>query len=108
MNIKILLRTHSGVVVKSNTVCSDAARVRIQPNTNITLNLYNIKPLLRSIPRCSFSAVQSRPINIHVCSMWQMLRVYGVRGNLVESSAEIFCIDSRACIRVGNDLSVSG
>ena len=36
--------------------------------------------------------------------MWQMLRVYGVRGKLLEA-VQSFYIDSRECVRVGNDAS---
>ena len=35
--------------------------------------------------------------------MWQMLRVYGVRGKLLKP-VQSFNIDSRACVRVGNDV----
>ena len=41
-------------------------------------------------------------INRH--GMWQMLRVYGVGGKLLKS-VQSFYIDSRACVRVGNDVS---
>ena len=36
--------------------------------------------------------------------MWQMLRVYGVGGKLLKP-VECFYVDSRACVRVGNDVS---
>ena len=36
--------------------------------------------------------------------MWQMLRVYGVGGKLLKA-VQSFYVDSRACVRVGNDLS---
>ena len=36
--------------------------------------------------------------------MWQMLRVYGVEGKLLKA-VRSFYIDSRACVRVGNDVS---
>ena len=36
--------------------------------------------------------------------MWQMLRVYGVRGKLLKAGKS-FYVDSRACVRVGNDVS---
>ena len=36
--------------------------------------------------------------------MWQMLRVYGVGGELVKA-VQSFYVDSRACGRVGNDVS---
>ena len=35
--------------------------------------------------------------------MWQMLRVYGVGGKLLK--VQNFYIDSRACVRVGNNAS---
>ena len=38
--------------------------------------------------------------------MWQMLRVYGVRGKLLKE-VQSFYEDSRACVRVGNDVSES-
>ena len=38
--------------------------------------------------------------------MWQMLRVYGVRGKLLKA-VQSFYVDSRACVRVGNDVSES-
>ena len=41
-------------------------------------------------------------INRH--DMWQMLRVYGVGGNLLKA-VQSFYIDSRACAWVGNDVS---
>ena len=36
--------------------------------------------------------------------MWQMLRVYGVGGKLLKA-VQSFYLDSRACDRVGNDVS---
>ena len=36
--------------------------------------------------------------------MWQMLRVYGVGGKLLKAVLS-FCVDSRACVPVGNDVS---
>ena len=36
--------------------------------------------------------------------MWQMLRVYGVGGKLLKA-VQSFYIDSRAFVRVGNDVS---
>ena len=36
--------------------------------------------------------------------MWQMLRVYGVRGKLLKA-VRSFYVESRACVRVGNDVS---
>ena len=36
--------------------------------------------------------------------MWQMLRVYGVGGKLLKA-VQCFYVDSRACVRVGNDVS---
>ena len=36
--------------------------------------------------------------------MWQMLRVYRVGGKLLKA-VQSFYIDSRACVRVGNDVS---
>ena len=35
--------------------------------------------------------------------MWQMLRVYGVGGKLLKA-VQSFYVDSRACVRVGNDV----
>ena len=36
--------------------------------------------------------------------MWQILRVYGVGGKLLKA-VQRFYVDSRACVRVGNDVS---
>ena len=36
--------------------------------------------------------------------MWQMLRVYGVGGKLLKA-VQSFYVDSRACVRLGNDVS---
>ena len=36
--------------------------------------------------------------------MWQMLRVHGVGGKLLKA-VQSFYIDSRACVRVGNNVS---
>ena len=36
--------------------------------------------------------------------MWQMLRVYGVGGKLL-NAVQNFYVDSMACVRVGNDVS---
>ena len=36
--------------------------------------------------------------------MWQILRVYGVGGKLLKA-VQSFYVDSRACVRVGNDVS---
>ena len=41
-------------------------------------------------------------IDLH--GMWQMLRVYGVGGKLLKAVQSIH-VDSRACVRVGNDVS---
>ena len=38
--------------------------------------------------------------------MWQMLRVYGVGRKLLKA-VQSFYVDSRACVRVGNDVSES-
>ena len=35
--------------------------------------------------------------------MWQMLRVYVVGGKLLKA-VQSFYVDSRACVRVGNDV----
>ena len=37
-------------------------------------------------------------------SMWQMLRVYGVGGKLLKAVQSLY-IDSRTCVRMGNDVS---
>ena len=37
-------------------------------------------------------------------SMWQMLRVYGVGGKLLKAVQSVY-VDSRACVRVGNDVT---
>ena len=36
--------------------------------------------------------------------MWQMQRVYGVGGKLL-TAVQNFYVDSRACVRVGNEVS---
>ena len=36
--------------------------------------------------------------------MWQMLRLYGVRENLMKAVQSPY-VESRACVRVGNDMS---
>ena len=36
--------------------------------------------------------------------VWQMLRVYAVGGKLMKA-VQSFYVDSRACVRVGNDMS---
>ena len=36
--------------------------------------------------------------------MWQILKVYGVGGRLLKA-VQIFYVDSKACVRVGNDVS---
>ena len=36
--------------------------------------------------------------------MWQMLRVYGLGGNLLKA-VQSFYVDSRACVRVGNNVN---
>ena len=36
--------------------------------------------------------------------MWQMLRVYGIGGKFLKA-VQSFYLDSRACVRVGNDVS---
>ena len=42
--------------------------------------------------------------NIDRHGMWQMLRVYGVGGKLLKA-VQSFYVDSRACVRVGNQVS---
>ena len=44
---------------------------------------------------------------IHLHGMWQMLRVYRVGGKLMKA-VQCFYVDSRACVRVGNDVSGCG
>ena len=36
--------------------------------------------------------------------MWQILKVYGVGGKLLKA-VQSFYVDSRVCVRVGNDVS---
>ena len=36
--------------------------------------------------------------------MWHMLKVYGIVGKLLKA-LQSFYVDSRACVRVGNDVS---
>ena len=36
--------------------------------------------------------------------MWQILRLYGVGGKLLKA-VQSFYVDSRTCVRVGNDVS---
>ena len=41
---------------------------------------------------------------IYQHGMWQMLRVYRVGGNLL-NAVQSFYVDSRSCVRLGNDVS---
>ena len=40
---------------------------------------------------------------IDLTGMWQMLKVYGVRGKLLKA-VQSFYVDSKACVRVRNDV----
>ena len=44
------------------------------------------------------------PMVLSIDMMWQMLRVYGVGGKLLKA-VQNFYVDSRECVRVGNDVS---
>ena len=45
------------------------------------------------------------PVNYYyILFVYQMLRVYGVGGKLLKA-VQSFNVDSRACVRVGNDVS---
>ena len=41
---------------------------------------------------------------LSIDGMWKMLRVYGVEGKLLKA-VQSFYVDSRARVRVGNDVS---
>ena len=53
---------------------------------------------------CDFMDLEKVCDTIVQHSMWQMLRVYGVGGKLLKA-VQSFFVDSRACVRVGNDVS---
>ena len=55
-----------------------------------------------SIEKLEFYPLWYDTIDRH--GMWQKLRVYGVGGKLYKA-LESFYVDSRACVRVGNDVS---
>ena len=44
------------------------------------------------------------PKILSIDMVWQMLRAYGVGGKLLKA-VQSFYVDSRACVRVGNDVS---
>ena len=49
--------------------------------------------------------ILKRPIDtINQHGMWQMIRVYGVRGKLLKA-VQSFDVDSRTCVQVGYDVS---
>ena len=53
---------------------------------------------------CAFMDLEKANDTIDRHGMWQMLRVYGVGGKLLKA-VHSFYVDSRACVRVGNDVS---
>ena len=52
----------------------------------------------------AFMDLEKAYVTIDRYGMWQMLRVYGVGRKLLKA-VQSFCVDSRACVRVGNDVS---
>ena len=65
-------------------------------NTTEDVLMFNYNKLI-SIVIYFFNCVMDRH------GMWQMLRVYGVGGKLLKA-VQSFYVDSRACVRVGNDV----
>ena len=53
---------------------------------------------------CAFMDLEKAYDSIDRHGMWQMLTVYGVGGKLLKA-VQSFYVDSRACVRVGNDAS---
>ena len=53
---------------------------------------------------CAFVDLEKAYDTIDRHSMWQMLRVYGV-GETLLKAVQSFYVDSRACVRVVNDVS---
>ena len=53
---------------------------------------------------CAYMDLEKAYNTIDRHGMWQMLRVYGVGGKLLKA-VQSFYIDSRACVRMGNDVS---
>ena len=54
--------------------------------------------------KCFYRAVLKAHDTVDRHGVWQMLRVYGVGGKLLKA-VQSFYVDSRACVRVGNDVS---
>ena len=52
----------------------------------------------------AFMDLEKAYYTIYRHGLWQMLRVYGVGGKLLQA-VQSFYIDSWACVRVGNDMS---
>ena len=53
---------------------------------------------------CAFMDLEKAYDTIDRHGMWQMRRVHGVGGKLLKA-VQSFYVDSRACVRVGNDVS---
>ena len=53
---------------------------------------------------CAFMDLENAYDTIDRHGVWQMLRVYGVGGKLLKA-VHSFYIDSRACVRVGKNVS---
>ena len=53
---------------------------------------------------CAFMDLEKAYDTIDRHGMWQMLRVYGVGGKLLKA-VQSFYVDSRQCVRVGNNVS---
>ena len=53
---------------------------------------------------CAFVDLEKAYDTIDRHGMWQMLRVYGVGGKLLKA-VQSFYVGSKACVRVGNDVS---
>ena len=53
---------------------------------------------------CAFVDLEKAYDTIDRHGMWQMPRVYGVGGKLLKAG-QSFDVDSRACVRVGNEVS---
>ena len=52
----------------------------------------------------AFMDLQKEYATINRHGIWQILRVHGVGGKLLKA-VQSFYVDSRACVRVGNDVS---
>ena len=74
-------------------------------NNKKVYNIYYIHSILANLKNifCSFIDLEKAYNTIDQHDIWEMLRVYGVRGKFLKA-VQSFYVDSSSCVWVGMDL----